>query len=395
MKRLYFLIVTVIFVCTSCNFSNSKTVEIPVQYNTHIYLKCMIDDTIEGNFMFDTGAYGLYLDSLYNQNSGVKYNPNPEKLFGAEQYENGGNEYHLKVALNTFSYNPQNIYVINTKSSFGRQCDGIIGWDFLQNRIVQIDYQNLSLKIIDPEDFKVDTSYKRIQLIMRRNLFFIKTDVAFTKNLNLKSEYVFDIGCGTGMINTGETVRKNKINLSDKNKVEFGYDWGLLENRHSTQFKMRVNSIRFEGFEFIEPLIDCSMDSSGTLGSGDYAGLLGNGILENFNMIIDFPLKTLYLKPNENYKKRMVFKSLGFGFVDRTDICDGLVVSAVETNRDQDALDIKSGDIITHINDKPEKNNSTEIVKELYSKIGKYNMFTIKRGSETIKFNVQLKEKLK
>lgn len=371
------------------NFSCSKEqIEIPFSYERNIYIKSVINDSINGNIMFDTGAFGLYLDSTYNSRPSLGYNYfNPDNLGSAGHLM-------LKFAIDGNYFTLDRTQIINAKPTFGKQCDGIVGWDLLKDYSLEIDYINTKLKLMKDGGIANEDGYTKIPLIFRNNMFFVNMDVKVSDNLTVSGEYLLDLGYGGSVYFTGETVRKYQIDTIASKKVEFGVDWGLTEKRKSVGFAFRGKSIKIDEFELIDPTIECSKDLSGVLSGGEYIGLLGNRSLEHFDVVIDFVNKELYLKPNADYKKRMKFRTIGVGFVDRTDICNGFIVNSFYSTSQVDKIGIMSGDIITHFDGEPVKTNSEKMIKDFYDNVGKDVEVTFLRKDSIFKLNMVVKEEL-
>ncbi len=375
----------IVLLMLSCS---KESIEIPFNYERNIYVKSIINDSINGNFMFDTGAWGLFFDSLFNKRPSLGYN-----YYYAQNSESGEN-LKLKFAVNAISFTPECFRPIQTKSSFGKQCDGIVGWDLLKDQVLEVDYINSKLRITKANDFEIDTSYTKIPLIFNNNAFYVNLDVAVTDRLTVRGKYLFDLGYGGSIYFTGETVKKYQIDSIRNKKVEFGVDWGTLERRKSVGFVLRGKNIKIENFELIEPTLECSKDVTGVLSGGEYVGLLGNRALDHFDVVIDFVNKELYLRPNADYKKRMKFRSMGVGFIDRTDICDGFIVNSIYLNSDADKAGVKSGDIITHFDGKSVKLNSEKMIKDFYENVGKDVLITLSRKDSVFKLTLKVKEQL-
>ena len=93
-------------------------------------------------------------------------------------------------------------------------------------------------------------------------------------------------------------------------------------------------------------------------------------------------------------KKGMKFRSIGVGFVDRTDICEGFIVNSIYLNSEADKAGIKSGDLITHIDNKPVTLYSDTMLRSVYENIGKYITITFNRKDSIFKLNLKVKEEL-
>ncbi len=373
---------------SSCNSPESE--DIPFSFDRNVYFAGTINDTIKGNFMFDTGAFGFYLDSTYEQNSGIKdvaiiseICPNPDNRWRRK---------FLELTVANITYTTDNSYTLDMKRSFGRSCDGIIGWDLFKDQAIFIDYKKQTVKVVAVEKFSFDPAYKKIPLTFKENRIYVTPEIILANGKKITAEFLLDVGYGGCIIFTNESVQKYKLDSLATKKMEFTGAWGSLYDR-SSGFVFRGKSLKLGGLELTEPLLDCSRNEKGILASGPYAGLLGNTALKKFEVIIDFAGQMLYLKPNADNTKKMKM-TLGMGFIDRTDICEGWLVNIIQPESEAGKAGIKPGDIVTHIDQKPVQNIAKSSLDELFDKEGEEILFTIKRENEILNFKIRLKESL-
>jgi len=394
-QLLYFITISVFLV--SCSPSEPEQIEIPFKYNRHLYLNCKVGDSLTGNFLFDTGAYGLYIDSTYNQTSGYKFDPaGPPKIYDPNNMICEQNQSMPSLSCPPVSYTAGYAWVINPKQSFGKKCDGIVGWDFIKNYAVKIDYQKEKMTLIASENFVELESYKKTPLRRLNNWFIVDLEITISENLKIKGPFIFDTGYSGSVALTGETTRRYQLDTISNKKVQYALDWRVIDKVKSMGNVTRVQSIKLDEFELKEPLIDFFNDEIGILGKGEYLGLLGNDFLDHFDVIIDFPNDVAYLKPNSDYKKRMRFKNIGVALVDRTDICEGWIVSGITAGSKAQQEGVRYGDLLTHINGKAAKNNDSEkMLEELYKTVGKTSVMSFKRKDSTYQLSLTLEEKLK
>ena len=146
-----FLLNSIIFVLafTSCT-KNPDDVKFEKDGNFYVY--AVLNDSIKGRFIFDTGADGLYLDSAFVKLHGslVKSNLDTARMQGA-----GATElkqvYLIKdsIKVNVGSYNHKfiNSPILKLADFNGDNVAGIIGNEFIKNQVLVIDNENLKLKI--------------------------------------------------------------------------------------------------------------------------------------------------------------------------------------------------------------------------------------------------------
>ncbi|UII20726.1 hypothetical protein [Fulvivirga ligni] len=172
----------------------------------------------------------------------------------------------------------------------GEKLDGLIGWNFFEDKIVEIDYESKELLISD----KLPDYYVR----------YTKTKLKFID--------------GLPYINV--TVYKGK------KKIKF---WTMLDTGYNSIFKVYYNTVTANNLLNAYPVIgeSTSHGTDGTVVKSDYAllprveiagyqiynmpadlvktkvdshipALFGGNLLKRFHIILDFKNKEVYLKPN-------------------------------------------------------------------------------------------------
>lgn len=111
---------------------------VPFSYDGHLLFKAVVGDSIPAQLIFDTGATGLYLDSLWLAKSGYA----PGRTFSALMPGGGGREMsRVKVIRDSMSLQVDTIVwrtggvvpVIDLKGILGRDATAYSDRDFLRN----------------------------------------------------------------------------------------------------------------------------------------------------------------------------------------------------------------------------------------------------------------------
>lgn len=390
MKRVTYFFAVIHIFFTSCTIFEKKEIKIPFTYDGNLYLKCKINATFIGEFMFDTGANGLYLDSTFNQKSGLKYSFNQTEVMSFPQNES--NKLPLVFECSTITFTPTYPYTMDIKKVFGKHADGIVGWDLFNHKVIKIDYLKSIISVVDSSDFIVDDSYIKIPLTFSRYIL-VNSEVIFNELGAIKGHFVLDLGYQGSILLTSATTNKINIDSSSDKRIQYISDWGSLNGR-AAGFVTKAKFVKFASLELVNPLVFCSKDRSGPLASGEYLGLIGNRILEHFDVTIDFSHKVMYLKPNINYNVSMQFTKSGLELIDRTDVCEGWLVNRVYFETEAEKTGIKPGDTITAINNHDIKEFFYKDIKEVFNKTGDSVSLKVKKGAGHLKINIKLKEYL-
>lgn len=185
-----------VFCLTACRSGNSNSATqttadslpvvqknvIPLKYYGHLYCPVIINDSVRGNFIFDTGADNLYVDSLFLARS-----PLPQQQTDMAMLPGVGSSFQ-KVKLIRDKYNcqygpltltPPYTVTINLKPILGKYADGIIGMNFLKDSVFSIDYIKEKIHLLNPKEFSAE-GYEKLPISIRKNRIYIQAAIQVT-----------------------------------------------------------------------------------------------------------------------------------------------------------------------------------------------------------------------
>lgn len=329
---------------------------IPIDYRGHIYIKGKVKN-IAGNFVFDTGADNLYLDSLFYNNNNLKY----DSIAIARLPGVGKEPQKVKVILNSvkfdfgdLKYETKTVPILSLKTILGDYADGIIGSNYFSNIALEINYQKNYIKIHDNIDILLFLQYTKIQCENIKNKLYVPLSFKINDNITISGKFILDLGYGESVTLTRPIALKYELNKNIKDKVRYFTKYGGIGGE-SESYSFIAKSIDIGGYKLKHFEAEYGTDESGALSSTKYAGLIGNEILERFDLIIDFKTSCLYIKPNSKFADIFKFSQLGFSFVDRSKTLGALIVTGFYENSQAEKSGLQIDDKITEINDIPIK----------------------------------------
>lgn len=383
----------VIFFYIFCSFqlysqeiTNNKI--IPIEYRGHIYIKGMVENK-EGYFVFDTGANNLYFDSLFYNNSNFNYDSIAmAKLPGA-----GKEPQKVKVIINTvifnfgdFIYKTKIVPVLSLKTILGDFADGIIGLDYFSNKSLEINYKQNYMKIYDKIDSTLVLKYNKIQCENFKNKLYVPITFNVNDTISITDKFILDLGSGGSITLNRPIAIKYNLNNNIINKAKYYTKYGGVGGEsESYSFVAKSIDIGWYNLKYFEA--NYSTDESGALSSTQYAGLLGNEILERFDVIIDFATNCLYLKPNIAFADTFKFSKLGFRFVDRSKTLGAFIVTGFYENSQAEKSGLQIDDRIIEINDMSVKNMDYQQQQNYINKTNKL-ILKVERATEQFNFEI-------
>ena len=264
--------------------------------------------------------------------------------------------------------------------------DGIIGANLMKESFWKINYENQTITLTnDISKLGILDEYKSLKF---------KAKISSTPLVNLSingieiKNITFDTG-SNGQITLSQNIyhELKKDSLLNSTFIKGSTTYGINGKAKSdTTYFAKIKNFRIGEISLNNKILKFRKHSD----------IIGTGFLKNFNVILDWKNKKIYLKKVKNYDYNSI---RDFGF--NPDLIDNkLFVGAIFNNSDSDGK-LEIGDEILEINktnfEKFSKLDFCELInnrKWEYEKSEKIKM-KIKRGEEILIFEIRKLELLK
>ncbi|MDE6703906.1 MAG: PDZ domain-containing protein [Muribaculaceae bacterium] len=331
--------------------------------DSHVYIQGVVADTIPISLIYDTGADRLYLDKDYMELSSLgkqPYRKAKARMGGA------GNEgpQTVPIIIDTIPLKMGNVYymehitpIVNLREIIGRHTDGMIGNNAMFDKPLLVNYSNGYLLSADNLTPSMLEGYTKLPAKFNDNRIDIECELKIDSLQTVKGTFRLDMGCGSTIILTNAT--RKSLDLTGKPQAKCYYS-NMGVGGDGTDVSFRAASFKFLD-ELHNVVVAASYNTEGSLSDRAHRGIIGNDILCHYDLIIDAPNNTLYARRNSNadnsYQKS---SKIQMGYLDRTDIGDGWIVSSIYEGGIAENGGFEIGDIILSINGRPVKEISWE-----------------------------------
>ncbi|EGV42506.1 hypothetical protein BZARG_2205 [Bizionia argentinensis JUB59] len=290
---------TLILLCIlSANISNAQeTIPFKLGDDNRIYMKGIVNQSDTLDLVFDLGANITVINKtrMKKNNVNIKFD-----TLVSNSGTNGSSEeeksFNNQVVLGKQKY--KNIDILGISYPEDDLMDGIIGWNFFKDKIVQINYESKELLIYDklPELSKGYNKCK-LKLVDDDGLPYVEV-IVYKGKKKVKIWAMLDTGYNSELLVYFKEVKKN--DLLNKFQVigeatSYGTDGSI-----SKQDKILLPKFSISGFE----IYNMPSYLNKTEFETDIPAILGGNLLKRFHIVLDFEKKLIYLKPNININSR-------------------------------------------------------------------------------------------
>lgn len=276
---------------------------------------------------------------------------------------------HMKAALIPVS---KSHYYLRSDEAF---YDGVIGHDMLKHFTWEFDANDNAI-YLSQDTYQAEENAQHLPFETFLSKISVKGALAFNNEYTADGEFVIDTGSRHYLKLSAVYPKSNEINIASSRvrAADFGLS-GMVEHERVilpslTLGQMRINNLKTN-------LIPSDDE--------DDWWVLGNAFLNQFKTVIDYKNEALYLVPQQPF----VTDHNLFGLELRKITSGEFVVRYVFPNLPAGDLDIKVGDLVTHIGQQSAQDITLSQYTDIASKAGSYQI-CIQRDTQC--FTLEAKE---
>jgi predicted aspartyl protease len=385
------ILLATVFVSSFLANAQTPKVSVPFElYGDHIFIKLSVDGSEPQDFIFDTGDGLTVLDIDVAKSLGLNLD-HKQRTSSAQGSISGALIKHNSIDLGGMNMEKNvKIYATSLKHleiSIGRNVDGIIGYDIFHHHAVGIDYSTKTFNVYDSSSLPKKGTALDIKLVS--GIPTISASVTLNDGQSLSGTFYVNTGAGTTV--DFNTPFANQNNVIDRTGEHYSYPVKDLGDTESMHYEGRVKSFNMGSIKIENMPIGISQVATGLQGDKRTAGIIGNRLLKQFNMVLDIKGGKLYLDPNDKFGKPVAVNCSGVDVQMNGDQSE-ILIHRVFEGSDAEKAGIMTDDVLVSINGKSASEMGLMKVEKLLKTPGSTVKLKIRRGSETKEIALTLKE---
>ena len=270
----------------------------------------------------------------------------------------------------------------NIDEGTGRRADGLIGKDFLERFVVEIDYQTGRMNLYDPSKYVYSGTGTSLPITLAEGPI-IEARIAMPGRGSLPCRLLVDAPFTGTLSFSRPFVEKHR--LLD---AATALTPQLLKSKmrgvggESLTYIGRVGSLTVGPHSFERPIAEFCLAEGGTLARSDIDGLIGAEILRRFRVIFDFPHLRMILEPGDALKDPFEHDMSGLEVRAVAPELKSFAVRRVHEGSPAAQAGVQVGDTITMINGSPTQGLTLPEIREYLRVSGREIRLTVTRGTE-------------
>lgn len=370
-----------------------KTVEIPFEYtNNFIILSLNFGGYLPLKFIFDTGAEHTILTKReLSDLLRVQYE---------REFRVAGSD--LKTVLVAYLARrlrfdiPEKVYApsedilvlqddyFRFEEYAGVNVHGILSANAFSRYVIKINYDRRTITLYERETFKLrEEGYIPVPVEMFRNKMYLNTTLQVLPDSVAAVKLLLDTGAGLPLLlfsNTHPLIHPPQQVLPSNIGMGLG---GYLEGYTGRIHQIDMGGMNQSGVITYFQELDTTVNLE-YLNNRD--GLIGNALLNRFQVILDYEAAKIWLKPGKYFKAEYIYDRSGLSVVATGPRFNEFIVQNILPNSPAAEADIRRDDQIVRVGNSPASFFTLSDLQRLFQKkAGKRIKLTVKRGDQRIK----------
>jgi hypothetical protein len=293
------------------------------------------------------------------------------------------------VQLKIASVPVQNLAMISApldslQPFIGQPLDGILGFGFFSQFVVEFDYAEQRVRLFAPETYVAPPKAVMIPITFRGKSPLVEITLEGATGESVKTFVEIDTGSFESLGLKGAFVEGHLSVPANAPKRPL---FGLAIGGETKGYRTRLAAATLGPFRLSRPVT--SATTSGDGGSADVAGVLGGEALNRFTVIVDYSRKQLLLIPNRDLDRPSeYFDFLGVQIVAAGEHFNQFQIKAVMPDSPASEAALQPGDEITAIDGQPAAKMSFEQVLRKFSKPGDRRRLDLTRSEKPLTITV-------
>ena len=352
---------------------------------SHIYLPVTVAGK-ERLWILDCGAGASVIDKGFAQELGLA-SSGEVKAVGPSGSIKTGFALVPHLSVGSIEVDSQPMVVLEMaelmRRNIGTEPAGILGYDFISRFVTRVDFAREEITFFRPESFVYSGPGHAIPMGIENNIPAVEMEV----DGKYRGQWRLDIGAAVSVFHHHAV---EKFGLAARTGVERVAAGMGGKQRHRL---VRFADAELAGFKIKRPVISVPLEAGpGALSGTSVLGTVGNSVLHNFVLYLDYQGSRLIVEKGPGFGKPQVIDRSGLQ-VGRTDSGSFEVICAAP-NTPADKAGFKTGDIIEAVDGQsPEALGGVGRLREmLRAAPGTRYQFAVRRGDAELSLDLELRD---
>jgi hypothetical protein len=343
-------------------------------------------------FLLDTGGAGGHIDREVAKRLGVELQRGTASVSGSANLEVG---FIPEAALAVGSARHRGLLLASPlapiEEVLGLPFEGIIGGDFLQHYVLELNYDAHVLRLYEPASFRYAGRGRSLRLSFSQGIPFVRLAVSLANGKTVDGDFLVDTAGGGMAVHVHKQIAERDGLLAGAPSVE---EKGLGMGGETSRTVIRGVAVAIGSYRVPRPFVAITEDTAGLRTNPRSLGLVGMEVLSRFNLTFDYSRSVVYMEPNRTFDTPMVYDSTGLNLQATRPSFSPAYVASVRARSPAREAGIEAGDVLVTIDGRPTAALTLDEIRELLKAPGQTHKLAVSRHRKPLTVTLKTRDLL-
>jgi hypothetical protein len=271
-------------------------------------------------------------------------------------------------------------------SVLGQPIAGIIGYDFISQFVIEVDYAKRSMNVYAPDTYRYSGSGDVLPIKFIDKRPFIAVKITMEGHEPVEGTVELETASSGTLVVRRSFAEAHQL-LNSAKGFRLG-NVGGAGGGMSRTLQGRVRNIQVGRFMINNPVVIFSQTEDA---KADGDGQVGGEVLRRFRLILDYSRQQIMLEPNQHLIEPVEQDMSGFELVAEGEGLKTLTINEVLANSPAAEAGLQEEDELIAIDGRPVTELSLEQIRQMLKQEGKEYVLKLKRGSQTLQLKLKMR----
>lgn len=271
----------------------------------------------------------------------------------------------------------------------GRAVQGLLGYDFLRQFVVEIDYASRRLSLYDPRTYRYAGHGEVISITLEEGWAFATLALVPPGQPPIHGKFLVDTGVRASLLVSRPFAEQHRLGQSAAQTLEATIGRGIGGETRGTI--ARLERLGLGGLQLESPIVALSLDQQGFLSSPDHDGILGGEVLRRFRVILDYDHQRMILEPGDGFALPFDYDMSGVFLTAEGPDGGAPTVWRLIAHSPAAQAGLQEGDVIEAIDGEPTSLVALDTIREMLRRPGRHYRLRVRRGTERLELRLTLR----
>jgi PDZ domain len=275
----------------------------------------------------------------------------------------------------------------NFAAETGQSCQGILGKDFFDRVVIEVDYIRQTVQLHDPSVFTYDGAGKSFPLTFPTGLPLLRAKSEVEGRKTIDADFELATALDASVLFFRSFTDAEKISAAHFKSVSASYpqiDGG------AKILLGRLRTFQIGPYLVETPIGIFSQSNLGAAPDRKLAGAIGADFLHRFSVIFDFPHQRVVLEPNLQFNHSIDEDMSGLSLVAKGTNLKTFEVVQVQPGTPAAEVGIQIGDILGGVDDEPAADLTLAAIRDLFRQVGHEYKLLIDRKGQSLTVSIKM-----